>query len=79
MAIDIVNAPPHYMNDRFDFETIDVIEAYTDGLEGIEAVCTANVLKYICRWSKKNGLEDLKKASWYLNRLIEHISNKEKE
>lgn len=31
----------------------------------------ANVIKYISRWKKKNGVEDLKKARWYIDRLIE--------
>lgn len=79
MDNDIINSPSHYLNDRFDFETIDVIEAYTDGLEGIEAVCTGNALKYICRWHKKNGVEDLRKAAWYIDRLINHILDKEEE
>ena len=48
-----------------------MIEAFTDDLVGMEAVCTANALKYICRWKKKNGVEDLKKAVWYLNKLID--------
>lgn len=76
---DIINSPSHYLNDKFEFETIDVIEAYTDGLEGIEAVCTGNALKYICRWHKKNGVEDLRKAAWYIDRLINHILDKEEE
>lgn len=76
---DIINSPRHYLNDKFDFETIDVIEAYTDGLDGIEAVCTGNALKYICRWHKKNGVEDLRKAAWYIDRLINHILDKEEE
>ena len=67
---DPVNHPNHYQT-KSGLETIQVIEAFTDGLEGIEAVCTANVIKYICRWKKKNGLQDLKKAQWYLNKLIE--------
>ena len=33
---------------------------------------TASVMKYICRWRYKNGLEDLKKAQWFLKKLIEH-------
>lgn len=69
--VDMVNHPDHYKT-KSGLETIDVIEAFTEGLEGIEAVCTANVIKYICRWKKKNGIEDLKKAEWYLNRLIRH-------
>ena len=67
---DNVNHPEHYMS-YTGLETIDVIEAFTSDLTGMDAVCTANVIKYICRWKHKNGLEDLKKAQWYLNRLIE--------
>ena len=54
-------------------EVIDVIEAFTANLRGYEATHTGNVIKYICRWKEKNGLEDLKKAQWYLNRLIKNI------
>lgn len=75
---DPVNHPNHYQT-KSCLETIQVIEAFTDGLEGIEAVCTANVIKYICRWKKKNGLQDLKKARWYLGYLIETVINEEKE
>ena len=72
---DMVNHPPHYISDK-GIETIDVIQAFTEGLDGIEAVCTGNVIKYICRWHKKNGIEDLKKAKWYLNRLMTVVSEK---
>lgn len=76
---DMVNHPPHYIS-KNGLETIDVIEAFTADLKGIEAVCTANVIKYICRWNHKNGLQDLEKAQWYLNKLIDYISeNKPKE
>lgn len=75
---DNVNHPAHYMTDK-GIETIDVIEAFTSNLLGIEAVCTANVIKYICRWKKKNGIEDLKKAQWYLTRLIDHMEEKHKQ
>lgn len=34
--------------------------------------CEANVVKYVTRWRKKNGIEDLKKAIHYLEILIEH-------
>lgn len=71
---DNVNHPAHYMS-KTGLETIDVIEAFTSDLVGLEAVCTANVIKYVCRWKHKNGLEDLKKAQWYLNKLIEKESN----
>lgn len=69
---DNVNHPNHYKT-KNGLETIQVIEAFTDGLEGIEATDTGNVIKYICRWKKKNGLEDLKKAQWYLIHLINHV------
>ena len=72
ITVDMVNHPQHYKTET-GLETIEVIEAFTSGLDGIEAVDTANIIKYICRWKKKNGLEDLKKAQWYLNHLIKHI------
>lgn len=68
---DVVNHPNHY-NVR-GIEAIDVIKAYTADLRGIQAVDTGNVIKYILRWNKKNGLEDLLKAQWYLNHLINNI------
>ena len=71
-----VNHPDHYATKK-GIEAIDVIEAFTEGLVGCEATHTGNVLKYICRWKKKNGLEDLKKAQWYLNRLIECVEKEE--
>lgn len=69
---DMVNHPPHYQA-KNGMEVINVIESYTDGLMGIEATDTGNVIKYICRWKDKNGLEDLKKAKWYLEHLIKHL------
>ena len=76
--MDPVNHPEHYISET-GLETIDVIEAFTFDLKGIEAVCTANILKYICRWKNKNGLQDLKKAQWYLNRLIDRVESLEEE
>ena len=71
-GFDMVNHPKHYKA-KNGMEVIDVIEAFTANLEGYEATHTGNVIKYICRWKEKNGLEDLKKAQWYLNRLIKNI------
>ena len=71
-ASDNVNHPNHYKT-KNGLETIQVIEAFTDGLMGVEATDTGNIIKYVCRWKKKNGLEDLKKAQWYLNHLINHV------
>lgn len=75
---DMVNHPPHYISET-GMEVIDVIEAFTFDLKGIEAVCTANALKYICRWKHKNGVQDLEKARWYIQHLIDHVKNIEKE
>jgi hypothetical protein len=76
--VDNVNNPAHYQS-ATGLETIDAIEAFTAELKGIEAVDTANVIKYICRWKKKNGLEDLMKARWYLNHLITRIEKENKK
>lgn len=73
---DNINHPDHYISDN-GLETIDVIEAWTKDLEGIDAVCTGNAIKYISRWNKKNGVEDLKKAKWYIERLIAHKETEE--
>lgn len=78
MEKDLVNHPDHYKSE-IGLETIDVIEAFTFDLKGIEATDTGNVLKYMCRWKKKNGLQDLKKAQWYLNHLIDHVEKLKKE
>jgi endonuclease YncB( thermonuclease family) len=61
--------PNHYR--QGDVECIDALEAATIRLNGIDAVCTANAIKYLWRWKEKNGTEDLKKAQWYINRLID--------
>lgn len=71
---EMVNHPDHYKSET-GLEAIDVIEAFTFDLMGIEAVDTGNALKYLCRWKKKNGLEDLKKAKWYLEHLIKHVES----
>jgi len=69
-AGDNVNHPSHYTQGKI--ECIDAIEESTKGLLGIAAVCVANVIKYIWRYKFKNGTEDLKKARWYLDKLIDH-------
>lgn len=69
MSFDVVNKPKHYNLGKV--ECIDAIESATIGKAGIQAVCTANVIKYLWRCEEKGGLEDLKKAQWYLNKLIE--------
>lgn len=68
---DMVNHPSHYT--QGGIECIDAITAATVGKTGIEAVCVANVVKYLWRYEEKNGLEDVKKARWYLERLINEL------
>ena len=68
---DNINHPAHYT--AGGIECIDALASATEGLQGIEAVCTANAIKYLWRWKRKNGVEDLKKAIWYTERLINEI------
>ena len=66
---DNVNSPPHY--NKSGIECIDAIRAATDS--GCEFYLQGNILKYIWRYRYKNGTEDLKKAQWYLNKLIQEV------
>lgn len=65
--------PTHYK--KGEIECVDALKAATVGKTGIEAVCTANVIKYVWRYEEKNGVEDLRKARWYLERLIKEVAN----
>lgn len=71
----MVSHPGHYQSET-GLEVIDVIEAFTADLKGIEATDTGNIIKYACRWSKKNGIQDLKKIMWYTQHLIEHLESR---
>ena len=72
---DVVDKPEHYNTNLPEgVEVIDIIAAQTAGLFGIRAVCQANVIKYVLRWQKKNGVQDLEKARFYLDRLIGELS-----
>lgn len=74
----MVSHPEHYMS-KTGMEVIDVIEAFTDELKGVEATDTGNIIKYACRWKKKNGIQDLEKILWYTQHLIDHLKNIEEE
>ena len=65
---DPVNFPIHYA-DGNGVECIDAIEA-SMGTEEFKGFLKGNVQKYVWRYAQKNGAEDLKKAKWYLERLI---------
>ncbi len=60
---DSVNHPSHY--NAGTLEVIDAIEGLNLGFHA------GNVVKYVARYKLKGGVEDLKKAEWYLRRLIE--------
>lgn len=65
---DNVNQPAHYETGKF--ECIDVM-VETQGVEATQNFCVCNALKYVYRHKKKNGMEDLQKAIWYLNKAVE--------
>lgn len=65
-----VDHPKHY--NQGSIETIDYLEAtLTD--EELRGSYKFNVIKYVSRERHKNKLEDLKKAKWYLDRLIDNL------
>ena len=64
---DVVEQPPHYRVG--EVEAIDYIEQQLGG-QGIRHYLEGNILKYMHRWRYKNGVEDLRKAKWYLDKLI---------
>ena len=68
---DPVNHPSHYQGNGV--ECIDCIESAVSGLDGFHGFCAGNAIKYIFRFSHKNGVEDLRKAEWYIDRLIKAI------
>ena len=59
--------PNHYKD--MQLSPLDYIMAN----EGDFTWCIANVIKYVSRYKRKNGLEDLKKAKWYLERQIKEL------
>lgn len=67
-----VNHPDHYQNIA-GIEAIDILDDIVKDLPGKQAAMLWNTLKYLFRFQKKNGVEDLKKAQNYLQRLIDEI------
>lgn len=72
----MVSHPDHYISSN-GMEVIDVIEAFTSELKGVEATDTGNIIKYACRWKNKNGVQDLEKIMWYCQHLIDYLTKKE--
>lgn len=69
---DNVVSPSHYVTNK-GFEVFDVQEAFIHDLKGMAASYWCNIVKYILRFQRKNGVEDLKKAKYYLDKLIEEV------
>lgn len=65
---DMVSHPPHYETGKF--ECIDVM-IETQGVQATKDFCVCNAMKYIYRHKRKNGMEDIKKAIWYLKKYVE--------
>lgn len=63
-----INHPSRYAGGKY--ECIDVMQDVF-GVEAVKHFCMLNAFKYLWRAEKKNGIEDIKKAVWYLNKYIE--------
>jgi hypothetical protein len=70
---DMVNNPPHY--NKSEIECIEAIAAATH--EGFEYYLQGNILKYIWRYRYKSGVQDLEKAAWYLDKLIQRLEEED--
>ena len=69
-VVDMVNSPPHY--NQTGIECIEAISAATDS--NFKYYLQGNIMKYLWRFDYKDKpLEDLQKAKWYLDRLIEEV------
>ena len=66
---DMVNSPPHY--NKRGIECSEAIKAMTG--DGFQFYLQGNIMKYLWRYRYKNGVEDLKKAKWYLSELIDNV------
>lgn len=72
---DVVSKPKHYASTSI--ECIDAMRE-TQGDEAVKAFCVCNAFKYLWRHNRKNGDEDIRKASWYLNKAVEIMEGEKK-
>lgn len=74
---DIVNHPTHYNAGRY--EVIDIIESVVMSMDltPFQGYCLGNAIKYLGRFRHKGGIEDIEKAKWYINKLIDNLEKKE--
>ena len=68
LSKDSVNHPEHYQSET-GLECIDAIRAQMT-VDQFAAYCQGNIVKYLWRWRQKAAVESLKKARWYLDRMI---------
>lgn len=71
--MDNVNHPNHY-EDSTSIECIDNIRLLL-GDTGTAYFCFGNAMKYVWRYKHKNGIEDLRKAKWYINYFDENLKD----
>lgn len=67
-GVETVNHPKYYNTASIECIKL-MLELY--GTEAVKYFCKCNALKYLYRADNKNGLEDIKKAAWYLNKIVE--------
>lgn len=67
--LEFVDHPNHYQSSK-GLEVINVIDSFTENLTGVVAFDIGCAIKYMCRWKKKGGTQDLRKAIWYLEHAI---------
>ncbi|WP_243126847.1 DUF3310 domain-containing protein [Clostridium sp. HBUAS56010] len=73
----LVSHPSHYQSST-GLEVIDVIKAFTEDLNGIEATDTGNIIKYACRWNDKGTpVRDVEKIIWYATHLLNELKARE--
>lgn len=73
---DPVNAPTHYHKNGIDVIAFSELQFSKEELKGFYRI---NILKYVTRYDRKNGIEDLKKAEFYLNKLIKTVEGQGNE
>lgn len=76
MVADNVNHPAHYETGKFE-----CIEVMTEvmGEEAVADFCLCNAFKYLYRTKRKNGVEDIEKAQWYINKYLELVRTRKLE
>lgn len=67
-----INHPERYSG---NIECVDAIESATKDLNGLESFCIGNAIKYLWRYRKKNGVQDLMKAKWYIDKVIDILKD----